>query len=303
MSKIIFISSADEKYAPLLREWIHNLRHLPGYENADIGIMNAGMTPETLKKLEPDVTKIVEPDWPCKLPEWKIRGREFLKACVARPFIPNYFPGYDLYFWMDCDVWVQNPKALDLFIEGGKRKKITLTGQVDRAYPRNVRVKWLGPIPWKMKGFYFTNAMKAYGFKTAKKLFPYHVLLAGAFCLHADAPHWQRWQELVVKTMKKGKVFTAEQLSLGIMCYLEGYKFELLPAWTHWLCVFKPLWDKGRGKFVEPFLPHEEIGILHLSGWDEMRLDRSLTTDFETTDGESAQLSYRYPDFDGGRSL
>ncbi len=117
--------------------------------------------------------------------------------------------------------------------------------------------------------------------------------------MHKDAPHWDRWQELVKHAMKTGKVFTAEQTSLGKMCYIEGFKYEILPGWTHWLCEFKPLWDKDFKKFVEPYLPHNELGILHISGWDKMRLDRSVTTNFETSDGEELQLSYRYPDLDG----
>ena len=299
MTKIALVSSADHNYFPMLLEWVHCIRSFPESKDMDICIMNSGMKPEQVERLRPLVTTIVDPDWPCPIPAHKIRGREYLKACVARPFMKNYFSGYDLYFWMDADTWVQNWEAVELFITGGMRKKITLTGQVDRAYPRQIRVKWLGSWPWKVRGFYFSNARRAFGFKTAKKLMPYHVLLAGAFCLHKDAPHWDRWQELVKTAVKRGKVFTAEQLSLGIMCYLEGYEYEILPGWVHWLCEFKPLWDTEKEKWVEPFLPHHEIGILHLSGFDEMRVNRSVTTDFKTLQGGVIEKNYRYPVFDG----
>ena len=302
MSRVIFVSSSDHNYFPMLLEWVHCLRSFDEFKDMDIGIMNAGMTPEQLDILRPLVTTLIEAEWPCKIPAYKIRGREYLKACVSRPWIPKYFPGYDYYFWMDCDTWLQNTEGVKLFLEGASRNKIALTGQVDRAYPRQIRVKWLGRWPWKVRGFYFSNALRAFGFKTAKELLPYHVLLAGAFCLKADAPHWKHWQNLVKKAVVKGKLFTAEQTSLGIMCYLDGYDFEILPGWTHWLCEFKPIWNKQKGKFVEPYLPHNEISILHLSGFDEMRLDRSITTDFKTMDGDTIQLSYRYPDFDGESS-
>ncbi len=299
MTKTTFVSSADSNYFPMLIEWVHSVRSFKESADMDICIMNAGMTEAQLDDLRPHVTKIVEAEWPCPIPEHKIRGREYLKACVARPFIPDYFPEYDMYFWMDADTWVQSWRGVELFLEGGQRKKITLTGQVDRAYPRAVRVKWLGRWPWKVRGFYFSNALRAFDFKTAKALLPYHVLLAGAFCMHKDAPHWKRWQELVVQAIGKGKVFTAEQVSLGKMCYLENYEFEILPGWSHWLCEFKPLWDEQKGCFVEPFLPHNELGILHLSGFDEMRVNRSVTTDFKTLGGGTVEMSYRYPDFDG----
>ena len=70
-----------------------------------------------------------------------------------------------------------------------------------------------------------------------------------------DAPHWKRWQELAVKAAKKGKIFTAEQLSLGVITYLEEYPVEILPAWTQWLCEFEPLWDDTRKLFVEKSSP------------------------------------------------
>lgn len=197
--KTAFISSSDSNYFPLLLEWVHSLRAHPQSKGMDICIMNAGMSAEQLDKLRPHVTKIVEAEWPCKIAAHKIRGREYLKACVARPWIPEYFPEYDTYFWMDADTWVQNWDAVELFLEGASRKKICLTGQVDRAYPRQIRLKWLWRWPWKVRGFYFSNARKAFGFKTARELLPYHVLLAGAFCLDKDAPHWVRWQALSEK--------------------------------------------------------------------------------------------------------
>lgn len=297
--KNTFVSGSDANYFPLLIEWVHSVKRFPESKNFDICIMDTGLTSEQVQKLKPLVTTIVKPDWPCELPASKTEDKEYLKSCVCRPFIPQIFQGYETYFWMDADTWVQNWRGVDLFMQGAAMGKITLTSQADRAYPRVVRIKWLGQWPAKVRTFYFSNAKRAFGFKTAKALLPYHVLLAGAFAMRADAPHWKRWQELVIYTMKHGKVFTAEQLSLGKMCYLEGFSYEVLPAWTHWLCEFKPLWDESKKKFVEPFLPHEEIGILHLSGFDQMRVDRTETTDFKTPDGSSVEKSYRFADFDG----
>ena len=299
MSKKTFVSGSDHNYFPMLLEWVHSLRSFDQSHDMDICILDAGLTDEQIEKLKPLVTRIHKPEWPCEIPEHKIRGREYLKSCICRPFINEYFPGYETYFWMDADTWIQNWEGVELFFKGAERKKITLTGQVDRAYPRQIRVKWFGRLPLKIRGFYFSNAKKAFGFNTAKALMPYHVLLAGAFALHKDSPHWEHWQNLVKKAVKNGKVFTAEQLSLGVMCYLDGLEYEILPGWTHWLCQFKPHYDVDKKIFVEPFLPHNEIGILHLSGFDEMRLDRSQTTDFQTLDGNRINLSYRYPHFNG----
>ena len=298
-NKRTFVSGCDANYYPMLLEWVHSVRRFEQAAEFDICIMDTGLLPQQVQHLSTVVDKIVKPDWPCDLPVDKIHGKDFLKSCVCRPFIPQIFPGYDLYMWMDADTWVQDWRAIDLFMQGAARKKITLTGQVDRAYPKAARIKWLGRWPWKVRNFYFTNALKAFDFKTAKHLLSQHVLLAGTFAMHVDAPHWSRWQALVIHAMRRGNVFTAEQTSLGKLCYLEGYPFEILPGWTHWLCEFKPLWDAQDERFIEPYLPHEPIGILHVSGYDDMRLDRNVLTDFVTADGERVEKSYRYPHYDG----
>lgn len=297
--KITFISSADHKYFPMLREWIHSIRRFPESHGLDICILDVGMTEEQLATIRPLVTVIKPADWPKKIPAHRIRGRDFIKACVNRPFLKDIFPGYDIYFWMDADTWVQRWQPVEYFIEGARRGKMSLTSQSDRAYPKGMRVKWLGDWPWKVRGFYFTNARMAFGRDMARKLFPFHVVLAGAFCLHKDAPHWAKWQELILKALEKGKPFTAEQLTLGIMIHLEKLPAEVMPAWCHWLCEFKPKWDAANKCWVEPFLPHEGLGILHLSGYDRMRIDRSDTTDFQTLDGKTIQMTYRYPWFNG----
>jgi len=299
MSKTVFVSGCDSNYFPLLLEWLHSFRRFEQSKSYDICILDAGLTDEQRKRLKPHVKSITNPEWPVDLPKHKIKG-EYLKACVCRPFLPEIFPGYETYIWMDADTWIQSWNAVEMFLKGAEKGKITVTAQVDRSYPKGgARIKWLGNWPWKVRGFYFSNALRAFDFKTAKDLLSYHVLLAGMFALRADAPHWKRWQELVKTAMTKGKVFTAEQLCLGKICYQEGFEYEILPGYTHWLCEFKPLWDAEKKLFVEPFLPHEEIGVLHISGFDEMRLNRKETTEFKTLQGGTIDYSYRYPLFDG----
>jgi hypothetical protein len=293
-----FVSGCDSNYFPILMEWLHSVRSFPQSKDFDICILDAGLKPEQIEILIPLVNHIVNPDWPDKIARHKLKG-EYLKACVCRPFIPQMFPGYETYIWMDADTWLQDWRAIDLYLEGANRGKLAITVQADRCYKKQIRVKWLGALPLKIRGFYYSNALKAFGTKTAKELLPYQVLNAGAFALSSDAPHWARWQELVVEAIKRGKVFTAEQLTLGMITYLEDYPVEILPAWTQWLCEFTPYWDEDKMRFVETFLPHEPLGIVHLSGLDKIRLDRSIETEFQTLKGGKIKKSFRYQGYNG----
>lgn len=298
-NKTIIVSSSDSKYFPMLLELVHSIRRFPQSAGMDIGILNAGLTDANVETLKQAGCIVIDAQWPCELPPRKIKDKDYLKSCICRPFLPDYFPGYGTIVWMDADTWVQKWEPVQMFIDAAQSGKMALTSQVDRAYPRQIRLKWLGPIPIKLRGFYFSNAKEAFGLKKAKELYPYNVLLAGMFAMRADTPHWKRWQEIMLSALVKGKIFTAEQLSLGILSHLEKYPIDILPAWTHWLCQFKPLWNEETQSFIEPFTPHNEIGVLHLSGWDKMRIDRSVTTDFETSGGGTVQKSYRYPHFNG----
>lgn len=299
MNKIALVSGCDANYFPMLLEWLHSVRSFEQSKEMDICILDAGLTKAQRERLAPHVASIVNPEWPDGLPMNKVKGKEYLKGCICRPFIPDMFPNYDTYLWMDADTWVQDWRAIDLYLEGANRGKLAITTQTDRCYKRQIRVKWLGNLPLKIRGFYYSNARKAFNAKTAKKLLSFLVLNAGAFALPGDAPHWKRWQTLAVQAAKKGKVFTAEQLTLGMITYLEDYPVEILPAWTQWLCEFKPLWNTKNQTFVESFLPHETIGIIHLSGLDDIRLDRSIQSEFQTTKNDVITHSFRYPLYDG----
>lgn len=300
--KIAFVSSADKNYFPLLIEWVASLQRFHALADHDICIFDAGLELQQCEKLEQMGCKIIEPDWPCKISSWKIRGRNYLKSCVCRPFIPKIFPGYDLYIWLDCDTWLQTEEAIDLLIRGANKNALAIAPQVDRNMQRMMRVSWLGPFVKKIRSFYYSNARRAFSRKIARELCARPLLNAGVFALRADAPHWEAWQELITKALKKGRVFTAEQLSLGVLVYLKGYKVELLPSWCNWLCEIIPHWSEEEETFVEPSLPHHPISVLHLCGLDDMRRNRSITEDVITTTGETVNKTLRYPHLNGEKA-
>jgi len=302
--KVAIVSSTDDNYYPLLLELIQSIIKFPQSSGVDICVMDTGMTSSQREAIEPAVARIVIPEWPEGIPSAKAEGKDYLKACVCRPFIPDMFPGYDVYLWMDSDTWVQDWSAVEMFIRSAaKGDRLAITNGADRSYPKAFRVSWLWRLPIKIRSFYNTNGKKAFGWPTAKKLIPHYVLSAACFALSSDAPHWKRWQEIIVGAASRGKIFPAEQLSLGKLVHLEGYKAEYLPSYAMWQCQTKPFWDKEQQAFVEPNEPHTKLGILHLSGVDQLRADRDVTVDIECTDGTITQSNYRYPDFDGGKLL
>lgn len=295
------VTGGDKNYFPVMVELLHSFRRFPQSQDFGICIIDVGLTEDQRQWLKSfGVDQMVTPDWPCPLPASKIKGKDYLKACVCRPEIPKLFSNYELYIWLDADVWLQNWQVIDLLIVGAKRGKLTITSNADRGYPRAVMAKYFLNIPIKLKNFYFNNAEKPFGKKIARFLLERHVLQAGAFSLLANAPHWQRWQDLVKQALLNGgRIFTAEQTSLGVLTYKDNYPYELLPAWTHWYCDSPLLYDETQQQFVEPFLPHMPLSTLHLSGVDEIRASRQAVIEVELLGGGKKSMSLRYPLFNG----
>lgn len=300
--KTAIVSGCDANYYPLLRELFASLIQCKEASGIDFCIIDSGLEEGQLAEFKELGAKIVRPDWPDGIPTKKVIGKEYLKSCVCRPFIPKMFPEYDLYVWLDADAWVQNWSGVEMFIQAASKeaKPLAIINCADRACEKTIRIKWFGHFPIKVKNFYASNGRKPFGRKFAKEMVDKYVLNAGCFAMQADAPHWKRWQELVVFAAQKGKVFTAEQLSLGKMIYQEGFKAELLPSYAHWMCETRPAWCDQREQFVEPYVPHLPLGVIHMSGIDEVRADRHRTLTLDRVEGGEIEKNFRYPDFDAG---
>ncbi len=293
-NRIALITGGDAKYYPLISELIASVRRFPQSSTVDIHVLDAGLTPEQRNTLHAQNIQTFAPDWPNADIARRGQGKEYVKACILRPFLRDLVPGYDIYIWLDGDTWIQDWSAIDLFIRGAETRAMTCTMQVHHAYPKSMRLSWLGPFPFKPRSFYYSNARRAFGGAVARKLFAHNVFLAGAFALHREAPHWDRWQTLILQALKRGKLFTAEQLTMGMMLHLDKYPVEILPLWCNWLCGFGVKYDPVAGRFTEPYLPYQPLGILHLCGFDDMRVDDGVTVDVPWLDGTVHQMSLRF---------
>lgn len=57
-----------------------------------------------------------------------------------------------------------------------------------------------------------------------------------------------------------------DQIALNVAIYDGGLQEVRLPPTCNWIAhLATPAWDDTRRFFVEPDLPHEPIGILHLT--------------------------------------
>ena len=143
MKNRAIISLADSKYFELLNELIDSILSFKESESVSICILDAGLQPDQIKILEKKVHKIVKAKWDIEVPEYKIKGREWLKSQVSRAFLPEYFPGFKKYLWIDADAWVNDWSAVELYFKGSDNQTLSISSSADRAYGRVLRADWI----------------------------------------------------------------------------------------------------------------------------------------------------------------
>ncbi|MFB8794001.1 MAG: glycosyltransferase [Microcoleus sp.] len=282
--QLIIITAADANYFELVRGTILSVRQKPESENVAIGFFDLGCTPDQLQWLETQVNFIQKPDWDFDFPG-RNEAPHYLKGLLARPFLRQYFPNFDIYLWIDADAWLQDWKAVRLLVQGAAKRGLAVVPELDRGY-----YLAYGKLPWYSE-FVYRDYQAAFGEKVAQELHSYPTINAGVFALHKDALHWELWAEYLAQGLQQHVSLMTDQIALNRLVYgTELFeKTEMLPAWCNWSCNFGlPVWDKQRGCFVEPYLPQEAIGILHMTG------HKHDLVKLATTDGDTIEISLRY---------
>jgi len=282
--QMIVITAADANYFELVQGTILSVREKPEGENIAIGFFDLGCTPEQLQWLKTQVNFIKKPDWDFDFPG-KNEAPEHLKGLLVRPYLRKYFPNFDIYLWIDADAWVQDWRAIDLLVEGASRRGLAIVPEVHRA-----SLQQYGQLPefWK---WVYQQYEANFGVEVANQFYSYPILNAGVFALRKDALHWEIWAEKLNQGLQKSGCVMTDQFALNLAVYSAGLfnLTEMLPAWCNWIFNGFPVWDKQRGCFVEPYLPQEAIGILHLAGCQQFDRVKLMATD-----GDILEMSVRY---------
>ena len=245
MKKNVIISLADSNYFDLLNELVDSIKSFQESENTAICIMDAGLTDDQKSVLKNKVDEIKSADWDIEVPDFKIKGREWLKSQVSRAFLPKYFPDYEKYLWIDADAWVNSWEAIELYFKGCENNKLSIATSADRAYGRVLRAEWFLGSFARIKSQNYKHA-KSSGFseKIARQVALKPHLNIGVFALEANAPHWKVWQKNLKIALKAGKIWGSEQIAMNITIYCDGLSVEILPAYCNWTHIGGLKYDK-----------------------------------------------------------
>ena len=301
MKKNTIVSLADSNYFPLLDELIDSIKQFEASKDTAICVLDAGLSEEQKNKLLSKVDEIKSAEWDIKVPESKIKGREWLKSQVSRAFLPKYFPNYEKYLWIDCDAWVNDWQTIELYFKACDDNKLGITQTIGPGYKITSKVNWVFGKLAIIKSQNFKHAVKSkINLDKARKLaFAPHINI-GVFSLEKNSKSWEIWQNNLRETLKGGDIFGSEQLAMNISVYHDNIETEFLPLNCNWITSnLLPKFDEANNTFVEPYLPNYKIGIMHLAAgiWknnQDMRVNKDIKIEIQTLDGKILNKSLRF---------
>ena len=114
MNSNAIVTLADSNYFELLIELIDSINTHDKSKSVSVCVLDAGLTEEQNKIIKDKVYSIKKAEWDIEVPKFKVAGKEWLKSQVSRAFLPNYFPEFEKYLWIDCDAWVNSWESVEL---------------------------------------------------------------------------------------------------------------------------------------------------------------------------------------------
>ena len=301
MKKNVIVSLADSNYFHLLNELIDSIKQFKESSSTAICILDAGLKEDQLKILSSKVDEIKSAEWDIKVSSFKVKGKEWLKSQVSRAFLPNYFPNYEKYLWIDCDAWVNDWNTIELYFKACENNKLGITQTLGPGYKIMSKVSWLFGKLAIIKSQNFKHAVNSkIGLDKARKLaFAPHINI-GVFSLEKNSTCWSLWQNNLKTTLKSGRIFGSEGLAINMSVYIDDAETEFLPLNCNWIASnLLPKFDEKNNTFVEPYLPNRKIGIMHLAAgiWQDnkdMRLDKTVKINIKNLENKSLIKSLRF---------
>jgi len=261
MTRTLIVSSSDTNYFPLLQDMLRSLA--PQLDDArtrsiapEFAFLDVGLAAEDIRWLSAYSDRIVAPR-----PHFGIDGsahKPSQLAFLVRPFLPEYFPGYDVYLWIDSDVWLQSPDCVVQMVQGAARTGMAIAHERERAYRFQA---WL--FAWTAKHF-----LLGYGALRGAWLLARPHLNAGIFAIAGNAPHWDAWarryRDAIART---GNLTPHDQFALNQAIHQDRLETAIVAPNANWICARgQPMWSDEAEAFCEPYPPYRVISAMHLAG-------------------------------------
>lgn len=302
----IIVSGVNDAYMPFLDDMLASIQdRLHEY---DLGILDLGLSEKSMAMIRArkENARITDPGWRHQFGDMSKQPLH-KKAYYAKPYLPEIFPGYSGYMWIDADVWLQDSAAIEHYIAAAGKSpgKGAIAFECHPDYqdinyrPRFRVVRKFGilPVTVRMVGRkVFRLVYDMFGDEIARE----HGLTpdnnSGLFFIHADSPAWGAWQDHMAKANHRNfekRNYFPDQTCLNVALRESGISFSAMPSIYNWVVgLGLPLLDENAHTLLDSCAPHEKLYAIHLTGDCGSR-----TFKLRTTDGRQVDASLKRSKF------
>lgn len=293
MAERVIVTGGDAKYFPLIEDLCESVRAQRDAAAMGLVVIDAGLTADQCAHLSDRYgARVIKVGWEFPEAEARAGGKEHLKMSVVRAFLDRHCPEAAFIAWVDADAWIQDFGPLDRMFEAAARHRLAIVSQTSRYSAVSMTIQYVGLGLARVRSILYKNSRNA-GLPEAicRQLGDKPTLNSGVFVLAREAPHWDVWRARMGEAIKRGRVFTVDQLSIGLMTYVDGMPVELCPETCNYMGPWKASADGT--SLVEFYTPYARVGVVHMAGQDAMRADPGLTIPIPTVDGREIHKSLR----------
>ena len=121
MPNPLIVSASNDAYLDLLDGMLGSIGGR--LADFDLGIIDLGLSDAGKDRIRARKTGVhfARAEWRRTFPGID-KAPEYKKVFVSKPFIPDIFPGYEDYVWVDADIWFQDAGAIDDYVEAGNTR-------------------------------------------------------------------------------------------------------------------------------------------------------------------------------------
>ena len=255
--KVIVVTGCDSNHYDLVLDLLTSLTDA-GREGLTVGFVHVGdgRAPSEIDAAADLVAHVADD----KDPAEKRRGY-LLSYLAVKARLPELFPGFDVYVWLDGDTWVQNRVGVDQVIQCAQLADLCAHPELD---PNYFRVKLPSSRLLELYGAH-------YGADEAARHVRLPMFNSGVFAARADSPLWALWREALGEVHRRAAtapgLYFSDQVPLHRLIATGRVSVHPLNAVNNWLVhAATPSVNLTRKRLLTPNYPHDEINIVHLTG-------------------------------------
>lgn len=274
MTRTVIVFATDAAFEPLARGLVLSLldHGLPESET-EVRLVNLGCSEDFLAWLRERGIAACRFERAHHLPPFPgAQPPRYLDAMACRPFLRELLPGYDIYMWIDSDIWIQDRSSLALYrsLAIANPGHLVVSPMVDYSYHVNY-----GDNLVILSTLYDCYRL-SYDVQTAERYKGRTVFGGGIWAMGAGCPVWDRWagelRNVYARDYSERPLarHLAEQTALNHTLYDTGLYLPVEAIHNYNCHVGLLRRDQTSGRVVIAIPPCREIGVVHLTNSGEL---------------------------------